>query len=155
MRHITINTYRTARTAFHVQRDDVFEFRGDLNPRWHWLQRAAIWALKKLGAYAKEERIKYGRIHIDSEDVIASTHGQIDALLEDGRKPGLILMGFDQFNGLRHGMLGYLRFDLQCIVWDGGRPEYMGLPVYTVPHMHGVLVLPDKPDDVLRAASGQ
>ena len=158
MSHVNIETFRKKETSFYVPRDDTFAFRKDLNPRWHWLQRAAIWTLKKLGAYAMEKQFKTERIRIDADDVIAAVGDQRRELLLGNRKPGLILMGFDQFTHLRLGMNQYLRFDLPTRVGrmtlDGPQVEIMGLPVYTVPHMNGVLVLPDKPDGVIRAANG-
>lgn len=152
---IQIQAYRTKKHRITDYSRDAYEFRADLSKRWHWLQRLAIRVLDRLGAHQRRDRIEITRILIDTDDIIKAASKQIDEILEDGLRPGVILMGVDQLSGGMSACRRYLHMIAPLRIVQNGDWEVLGLPVYMVPHMDGVLVLPDRPHDVVEAVMGR
>lgn len=152
---IEIQTFRTKTTHVTDYYRDAYEFRADLPKRWHWLQKAAIAVLKKLGAHQRISREKVGRVLIDTDDIIRAAHEQIDELLCAHLRPGVILMGYGQFRNLNVISRDYLRFEANMRYGLGGEVLMMDIPVHTIPHMDGILVLPEKPHQVINAVIGR
>ena len=152
---IEIQTFRTKTTRITDYFRDAYEFRADLPKRWHWLQKAAIAVLKKLGAHQRISREKVERVLIDTDDIIRAAHEQIDELLCANLRPGVILMGCGQFDNMRACVRDYLRFSADMRIGHAGEVQLLGIPVYTIPHMDGILVLPDKPHQTIDAVMGQ
>jgi hypothetical protein len=152
---IDIQTFRTKTTRVTDYHRDAYEFRADLPKRWHWLQRAAIAVLKKLGAHQRYGREEVQRIRIDTDDIIEAAHEQIDELLRANLRPGVILMGYGQFDNMRACARDYLRFSADMRVVTGGQIELLGIPAHTIPHMDGILVLPERPHQVINAVMGR
>lgn len=153
--NITIHTFRTNTTRATDYYRDAFEFRADLPKRWHWLQRLAIRVLKKLGAHQQFTRETVERVQIDTDDVLRAAHAQIQELLRSNLRPGVILMGFGQFDSMRAIATDYLRFGADMRIGHAGEVKLLGIPVHTIPHMDGILVLPDKPHQTIDAVMGR
>lgn len=152
---IQIQAYSTKQNRITEYSRDAYEFRADLSKRWHWLQRLAIRVLDRLGAYQRRDRIEVTRILIDTDDIIEAASKQIDEILKDGLRPGVILMGVDQLRGVRAEFMRYMQMTSPVRICQNGVMEVLGIPVYMVPHMNGVLVLPDRPHDVVDAVMGR
>lgn len=152
---ITIHAFRTKTIRVTDYYRDAFEFRADLPKRWHWLQRLAIRVLKKLGAHQQFTREAVERVKIDTDDIIKAAHAQIQELLHANLRPGVILMGFGQFDSMRAIATDYLRFSADMRIGHAGEVHLLGIPVHTIPHMDGILVLPEKPHQVINAVMGR
>lgn len=152
---IEIQTFRTKTTRVTDYYRDAYEFRADLPKRWHWLQKAAIAVLKKLGAHQRYTREYVERVQIDTDDIIRAAHEQIQELLRANLRPGVILIGFDQFDSMRAIATEYLRFCADMRIGYAGEVQLLGIPMHTIPHMDGILVLPDKPHQVIDAVMGR
>lgn len=152
---IQIQAYSKRLQSFTEYRRGAYEFRADLPKRWHWLQRLAIRVLEKLGANQQYSRTEVTRILIDTDDIIEAASGQIEEILESGLRPGVILMGWDQLQSVRADFSRYLQMTAPVRIGQNGVMEVLGIPVYMVPHMGGVLVLPDRPHDVVDAVMGR
>lgn len=152
---IEIQTFRTKTTRVTDYYRDAYEFRADLPKRWHWLQKAAIAVLKKLGAHQRYTREYVERVQIDTDDIIRAAHEQIDELLCANLRPGVILMGYGQLDNMRAIARDYLRLEAQMRIDLHGQILLLGIPVHMIPHMDGILVLPEKPHQVINAVMGR
>lgn len=126
---------------------NAFTFREDL--KHHWLQRACLWILMRIGAHQKVKDItcSYKRAQIESDRLvdylIKQVHG-IHAMM-DTRRHLCVLMGPDEFHEVCGEVYEYgdpLRFGLDAAVYRNGRREIMGMKISIVPWMKGVLVVP-------------
>lgn len=152
---IEIHGFRTKTTYVWESCRDAYEFRPDLPKRWHWLQKIAIGVLKKLGAFQLYPRTEVQRVRIDTDDIIEAAKAQIDEILRADLRPGVILMGFGQFDSMRAIATDYLRFSADMRIGHAGEVQLLGIPVHTIPHMDGILVLPEKPHQVIDAVMGR
>ena len=125
------------------------------NDRPHvWLQKAAIWVLRKLGCYAYlDEQIITKKIidtHDISKKIVESMKGAVEYAHYEGRH---LLVGYEEFQEL--AQMEYDRpFSIKVPYYfttsktpaDYGPPEYetrvYQMKVTVIPWMKGVLVLP-------------
>lgn len=139
MQHIHV--YRHKITTLRIQQDDAFTFRKDR--KHHWLQRACLSILKKLGCYAHMETEKVERIPIDARDFMQGLFEQKEEIAEHFYEEGnALLVGPDQYREIMRLMSSPEWMSFGIRVGREVRPEIMGLTVYVVPWMSGYLVLP-------------
>lgn len=136
MDHIEFVALREVRRF--VPREGVYALRKD---RKHlWLQRLAIWVLKKLGAEWIEESIAYKRIAIDARTFMERLYKQREELFRHfGRDGTTLLIGATDYEEMMgtSGIRQMLSFNAEC----RRNSEIMGLEVKVIPWMRGVVVI--------------
>ncbi|OGT59756.1 MAG: hypothetical protein A3E01_04645 [Gammaproteobacteria bacterium RIFCSPHIGHO2_12_FULL_63_22] len=137
MKPFEVHVYETRRSYAPVMIPDVFTF----NPkaRLHWLQRACLWTLRKLGCHHWGEEEKIARVLIDPRRVMEALfrqHSEVaDALNEE---PSRLFIGAEDFKELMmdKDALPYMTFRTE---YNYGR-RILGLNITVVPWMRGLLV---------------
>lgn len=129
------------------QMADAFTFREDLG--YHWLQRACLWILMRIGAHQKVTHIHYSykRVQIESDRLVNYLVKQVYGVraMLDTRRHLCVLMGPDEFHeiwGEVYECGDLLRFELEAAVGRNGEREIMGMKISIIPWMKGVLVVP-------------
>ena len=125
---------------------DTFAIRED---RPHlWLQKVAIWVLRKLGAHARERGVSYERVVVDTGkflDRLLQQREDVRRLLD--RNPSTLLIGPEDYHELTGQLLSYhISFISQYHYRDSSGTYVCGLKVHVVPWMKGMVVLPKLED---------
>ncbi len=122
---------------------DRFSFRSDKGHK--WIQKVCIWALKKIGAYAQEDRITYTRHVIEPESFMENLWTQHGELCRRFGKGGArLLIGSHDFAELMASPeIGRdMMFHAEYYRADNGGKRICGLQVEIIPWMRGILVMP-------------
>lgn len=107
----------------------------------HWLQRACLWILDRLSAYAFEEVFKTEMIRFKPQDVLHSITKQRCELLSLYRQEGArVLIGPDDFTELQADPRVRSMLSFEASYSNG--VQVMGMQITVVPWMSGVLVVP-------------
>lgn len=115
---------------------------------WVWVQRLAIWTLKKLGCEAYETFYTTTAITVDQSKILESVREQVARMKGRGEQPDFILIGDDYYD-IERDMLsqpwsykshyeGKAYSDYGKTVF---RPLY-GVDVRIVPYFKGAVVVP-------------
>jgi hypothetical protein len=134
---------QTKQTRLAIIEPDRFEFRAD-RKLW-WLQKAAIWVLRKLRCNSYREAVSFEYIDIDKGELIENVMTQIRAFWQDRRKaPTSVLVGARQLREWMHTPMARDMMNVNCQYYsvEGGVKQICGLNVTIVPWMDGVLVMP-------------
>ncbi|GAA0535612.1 hypothetical protein [Pigmentiphaga daeguensis] len=127
-----------------IERRDAFAFRKDKG--WCRVQRLAIWALRKIGAYYVEQATEVTQVVIDTDSVAESLYREQAELMRSfDLVPDEVLIGEEEFRELMgtpqiHSMMTF-SVEVKYGSRDGGL-YLMGMKVTVIPWMKGVLVLP-------------
>lgn len=141
---IEIAVFDPRTTISKVLSQDKFWFRKDL--KWKRLQQICFWLLKKIGAYATDEHLKYERIVVNRRDLVSKICANIEIVSRiHGREPQTLYIGPEKFRELMSAP--EIRQMVNFQVWlekkNGYEPvRVLGLNVCVVPWMEGVLVTP-------------
>jgi hypothetical protein len=124
---------------------DRFGFRKDKGL--HWLQRACLWVLRKIGCNAFGEELKVTRQLIKPKGVADALMQQkhvADHVFDAPHKIHRVCLGPAQYREMMHEpwVAGYANFLAYAHGGLDGKPMLFGLEVTVVPWMDGVLVLP-------------
>jgi hypothetical protein len=122
---------------------DTYQFRRDRG--WVWLQRLALWALRKIGAQAFRDDQTVVRHTIDTRkflDALVRQRAEIMALYH--RRGERLLVGYEEFREITGiAMENPLTFAVQYDWREPGGPTLVyGMRVTVIPWMRGILVLP-------------
>lgn len=136
----TIQFVQTRETITPFLNTDAFQFRKDL--KHHWLQKAAIWILKKLRCYYFDYKSEFTTVAVDPDNFMEKLFQQHEALLDLDRRPKTLLIGGEDFRKLMSSpeICRYMSFE--------GRYKYLRwietLEVHVIPWMSGMIVMPGK-----------
>lgn len=132
---------------------DRYQFRPDR--KYHWLQRLAIWTLRKLKCHAifmEEQMVRKETIHKANlekqiveqyQDTLAWYHySEADRLLVGPKEfDELMRLPLDRPFSINLNY-GWVEPELREFTWHTRRTRH-GLKVTVIPHMKGVLMLPE------------
>lgn len=115
-----------------------YEVREDV--RFVWLQRFLCWLLRKIGAYATVEDLKYVRYTFDKKDFTERLFRNKETVMRFDCQPRQLIIGADDFAELMSlpEIRNYVSFDA---TYNYGR-KILGLNVKVVPWMQGMVVVP-------------
>ena len=132
-------------TTAWVDNTRYFSFRKD--KKWHRIQRACFWLLKKIGAFSRDKEISYSykTVAYDPSKVTEYVHRQANYILSrENRHPRYLYVGPQQFHELFNSEVArYMSFAPLSITDQYPAPEFAGLKIIVLPWMEGVLVVPE------------
>lgn len=151
----TVEFYQTDNEYINVYAPDQYQFRADR--KFHWLQKTALWILKKLkcNAIRQDLLIKRNRIDIDNlfEFILQQQYELYGRYLLESKH---LLVGYDQYSKImegtlhspftfevpRHNFYQSVPLENEPYGYTTVKTEVSGLKVTLVPWMDGTLVLP-------------
>lgn len=144
MRTERIQTFYTRERSTTVQLFDTFKFRAD--KKHHWLQKACLNILQRIGCNATETTVKIERLDIQPKTLIEKLIRDKEQHLNFCRwEPERVCMGPKEFNeltGERFSSNYSLTMRVPVEFYQDGRPKVLGLRITVIPWMEGMLVVP-------------
>lgn len=145
-RYFEVCQYDIRETVSPVTRPEAFAVRKDRPAV--WLQRARVWILRKLAAYAVDSVTTYHRVEIDRDSVLERLYEQFMVEVNHNAQhgaPTTFLVGAQDFSEMRDE---YMRTEMWrypgVIDLRASRDEWRpyGMRAIVIPRMKGIVVLP-------------
>lgn len=136
----TVEFMETEQHVVPIMQADQFEFREDKG--FKWLQRLAIWVLRKLGCYALSEDIYYTKRVIKMDDLIDGLIRQQHEIVSHYNLAGgeRVLIGSEEFSKLMCQPETKEMLSFDCA--GSGLRSFRGMSITVIPWMKGILVVP-------------
>lgn len=137
-----IEFVETQRDILETYLPDSFQLRRDRG--WVWVQKIAIWILRKLGCYAVQKELKLTRHVVNTDSLIEALYKQQGEMFKCYHYRGeRLLIGPEEFRELTGEDLKYPTSMRLSYNWqEGAEATVCGLKVTIVPWMKGLLVVP-------------
>jgi len=149
MRTERIQTFYTRERSTTVQLFDTFKFRAD--KKHHWLQKACLNILQRLGCNASLTEVNIERLNVQPKSLIEGLMRQHAQHLQFCRwQPERVCMGPKEFHDLtgevfnsNHTMTMRVPVELH----ENGNPKVLGMRITIIPWMEGILVVPTEKEN--------
>ena len=126
-----------------VNVEDAYSFRKDL-PKWNqWMQRPALWLLRKLGAYRRETVA--ARVHtVPRGTLLQQMQQTVQLMRPDIARTHNIVIGAKTYQELAHSE--DVRSSFAFTEQLGFKRRLYDVRLIVVPNVEGWAIVPQKPD---------